>query len=233
MSPTTQCALHRRLGLVFCLFTLVASGSGIIHNLMSWTQPPPPRPAPAGQVDLARVVISPAAAAEALGADLSSSEVTSVVLREIGGDPWYQLYLAGQQVPRYVHAAEGRVDDRMDLIYGAEIASRYLGGVSVRYAETLEAFNREYIEIYRILPVHRFDADDEWGTRVYVSTMTGSAICHTDDHRQLQSNIFGLFHKFAFIRDKNLRNTLLTLTTSGIFLVALTGLILFARTRKI
>lgn len=226
MSPATQRILHRRLGLAFCLFTFVAAGSGIIHNVMSWTQPPPPRPAPAGDVDLSRVSLSPQAAQAALQTVAGPLKITMLALREIDGEPWYQFYVAGQLVPRYVSASDGRVDDQIDLVYGRQIASQFLGGIPVRHTDTLQAFNHEYIEIYRILPVHRFDADDGLGTRVYVSTMTGSVTRHTDHHRQLQANIFGLFHKFAFIRNKNIRNTVLTVTTSGIFLTALAGLLI-------
>lgn len=231
MKPTTKRKLHRRLGLVFCLFTLVASGSGIIHNVMSWTQPPPPRPAPAGTLEgLDSVRISPAEALDA--AKIFSADAASVTLRMIGNEPWYQIHPVDRTLPRYVRATDSLVEEAQDERYAEEIASRHLGGTAVRRTDYLTDFNREYIEIYRILPVYRFDADDGIGTRVYVSTLTGSVTRHTDNHRQLQSNIFGLFHKFNFIPDKNIRNTVLTITTSGIFLAALSGLFLFAATMR-
>lgn len=218
---------HRRLGLGFCFFTLLASGSGVIHNVMSWTQPPPPRPVPASVLNLAHITVPPAQAVAALSQDAAS--ITLLALREIGGEVYYQAYLQGQPVPRYISARDGQPDPQADERFAAEIASRHLGGLAVRKTDYLTAFNREYIEIYRILPVYRFDADDGKGTRVYVSTMTGTVTRHTDDRRQLDANIFSLFHKFAFIRDKNLRNTVLTVATSGIFLTALAGLALYIR----
>jgi hypothetical protein len=196
---------------------------------MSWTQAPPPKPVPSGFVDAARVAVTPAQAAAVLGAD--ASRITLLALREIAGAPWYQAFLARESVPRYISAETGQVEAESDIRFAAEIASRHLGGAEVRHTDTLTTFNREYIEIYRILPVHRFDADDGKGTRVYVSTMTGTVTRHTDDRRQLDANIFGLVHKFAFIRDKNLRNSLLSLTTSGIFLTALAGVALYFRPR--
>jgi hypothetical protein len=229
MKTSTLHHLHRRLGLAFCIFVLLASGSGIIHNVMSWTQPPPPKPIPSGRVDTSRVTIDPARAAAALGED--ATRITQLALREISGAPSYQAFLAGEAVPRYVSATTGLVDPGADERFAAEIASRYLGGLPVRKTDYLTEFNREYIEIYRILPVYRYDADDGLGTRVYVSTMTGTVTRHTDNHRQLDANIFGLVHKYAFIRDKNLRNGLLTLTTAGIFLTALAGVLLYFRRR--
>jgi len=219
--------LHRRLGLAFCFFVLLASGSGIIHNVMSWTQPPPPRPLPSGKIDSARITVPPAAALAALGAD--APPATLLAVREIGGTPHYQAFFQGDPVPRYVSAETGRPDPAADERFACEIALRHLCGQSVRRTDYLTAFNREYIEIYRILPVYRFDADDGKGTRVYVSTMTGTVTRHTDDRRQLDANIFGLFHKFNFIRNKNFRNTLLTLTTAGIFLTAGAGVLLYFR----
>jgi hypothetical protein len=229
MKSITLHHLHRRLGLAFCIFVLLASGSGIIHNVMSWTQPPPPKPIPSGRVDTSRVTIDPARAAAALGEN--ATRITQLALREISGAPSYQAFLAGEAVPRYVSATTGLVDPGADERFAAEIASRYLGGLPVRKTDYLTKFNREYIEIYRILPVYRYDADDGLGTRVYVSTMTGTVTRHTDNHRQLDANIFGLVHKYAFIRDKNLRNGLLTLTTTGIFLTALAGVLLYFRRR--
>jgi hypothetical protein len=79
--------------------------------------------------------------------------------------------------------------------------------------------------------VYRFDVDDGKGTRVYVSTMTGSVTRHTDDQRQLEANVFSNFHKLMFIKDKDLRDGLLTLMTLGIFLVAVLGIVLFFMTR--
>lgn len=220
--------LHRWIGLLFSFFVLMAAGSGIVHNYMTATQSAPPRPLPSGQIIPAEIQITPAQAATAAGLEA----VRSLVIREIGGAPYYQLFAEGQAKPLYVDAVTGLPDSEAESRYAAEIASRYLGGASVRTTDYLTSFNREYIEIFRILPVHRLDADDGLGTRLYVSTMTGSVTRHTDNRRQWAADVFGIFHKLAFIRDARIRNGLLTFTTSGVALTALTGLVLFLRTRK-
>lgn len=223
--------LHRRLGAIFCLFVLIASGSGVVHNLMSWTQPPPPRPGPRGAViPHGEVVLTPADAIRRLPDQFP--EPTAVNLRVIAGAPWYALSAPGMKAPAYVHAVTGEFNPGMDEVFAREIAARFLGREDLRKTDYLNAFNREYIEIYRILPVHRFDVEDGQGTRVYVSTLTESVTRHTDRHRQLQATLFSLFHKFAFIPDKGVRNTVLTVTTGGIFLTALAGLILLLPRRK-
>lgn len=217
-------AAHRRLGLAFSLFVFLAAGSGLLHNVMTWTQAPPPAPVPPGAPDWSRVVLTPAQAMEAAAVDPAG--VSAVSVRSVGGEPCYQC-LRGVEPPVYLRTDDGRVVPDGDIRHAAEIASRHLGGVEVRHASYLTAFDSEYIAIFRLLPVHRFDADDGRGTRVYVSTVTGSVARHTDDRRQFEADVFSYAHKFAFIRDKKTRDIVLTSTTAGIALAALSGIVLF------
>ncbi|NJK90729.1 MAG: PepSY domain-containing protein [Blastochloris sp.] len=221
--------LHRWLGLVFSLFVFLAAGSGVLHNIMSMTQKPPPKPGPSAAMDPSQLVVSPFMAAQMLP---TGSKLAAVSIREIGGEPWYQLYPSDGKPPVYVSASTGNKDETADERYAAQIASINLGGAEVKKTDYLTAFNDEYISIYRILPVYRFDAEDGKGTRVYVSTMTGSVTRATDDAKQFEANIFSNFHKFAFIPDKTLRNWVLTFTTAGIALVALLGVVLFLRSPR-
>jgi hypothetical protein len=223
--------LHRWTGLLFSLSVLLASGSGVLHNVMTRTQPPPPAAAPSGpSVDVSAVRVSLPAAVAALADEAPGVGVRAVNLRGIGGEPWYQIYLQDSPMPRYVSALDGRVDPSRDEAYAAEIAAGFLGGAAVSKTAYLTAFDSEYLNIFRILPVHRFDAGDGIATRVYVSTTTGSVTRHTDRRRQLEADLFTNFHKLGFIPDKNLRDLVLTVTTTGIFLVALLGVVLFLAT---
>ena len=165
---------------------------------------------------------------ERLGPDFG--RVGAINLRMIGGKPWYQIY-GPQPVPAYVSGVDGQVDPAMDAAYAAQIASSYLGGAAVRQTDYLTAFNHEYVNIFRILPVFRFDADDAAGTRVYVSTTTGTVTRHTDNKRQFEANVFFLFHKFGFIKDRDTRDAVLVSAMAGISLVALGGVALFFMTR--
>ena len=102
----------------------------------------------------------------------------------------------------------------------------------MRKAGYLTSFNREYINIFRVLPVYRFDMDDARHTRVYVSSTTGSVTRHTDDERQFEADIFTNFHKLGFIPNKDLRDLVLTALTFGAFVVSLLGIALFFLTRR-
>lgn len=230
MSPALLRRLHRWVGLACALTVLAATGSGILHVVMTWTQSPPPRPQPSAAIDTAAIRITPADAVARLGpADLA---VQSLSLRTIDGEPWYQILAAGSPVPRYVNALDGREDSAADQRYATEIASRQLGGAPMRHTRRLDSFDPEYISIFRILPVHRIDVADAKGTRLYVSTQTGAVARHTDDRRQLEANVFSNLHKYSFIRHKPTRDAVLVTVTALAFLASLAGIALFFATRR-
>ncbi len=220
---------HRWIGLIFSVSILMSSGSGVLHNVMARTQPPPPQARPGGHglaSDKIKVPVSEAL--EKLG--IVNRKIHAVSIRSIGLDPWYQVILEGGGKPLYVNAATGGAESGADEIYAAQIASDYLGGKPVKKTDYLTAFNQEYINIFRILPVYRFEAEDGRGTRVYVSTMTGSVTRYTDNQKQLEANIFTNVHKFGFISNRDLRDFFLTAVTVGSFIVSLAGIILFFMT---
>jgi hypothetical protein len=228
MKPSIRKA-HRWLGLIFSITILMSSGSGVIHTIMSRSQAPPPATRPSGDgIDLAAIRLS---AAEASSRIPGKPPISAINLRSIGGQPCYQLFTASSPAPIYVNAATGVVDPALDSVYAKEIASTFLGGKAVEKTDYLTRFNLEYIGIFRILPVYRFDANDGLGTRVYVSTITGSVTRLTDDQKQFEANLFTLIHKFGFIPNKDLRDWSLVIVTGGAFVLSLSGIVLFFLTR--
>jgi len=102
----------------------------------------------------------------------------------------------------------------------------------VQKTDYLTSFNNEYVNIFRVLPVYRFDSSDGEGTRVYVSTTTGSVTRFTNDKMQFEANLFMNFHKFAFIPNRMVRDITMVTVTGGASLVALAGVFLFFYTRR-
>ncbi len=229
MKPATLRRVHRWLGLVFSLSILMSTISGVLHTVMTRTQEPPPAARPSGgglQPD--SITCSVSEALSRLTAD--DGLVKAVNVRGIGGEPWYQIY-TNKGAPLYLSAKDGHADASQDEVYAREIASSFLGGADVRKSDFLTAFNREYINIFRILPVYRFDADDGKGTRVYVSTTTGSVTRHTDNRRQFEADVFSNLHKLSFIPDKTARDWILVGLTGAAASVAIFGVVLFFATR--
>ncbi len=191
---------------------------------MTYTQKPPPPARPSGAgLDVSRARLPVAEAVSRL----PQGDVQAVNLRSINGEPWYQVFTSSGDKPAYVSAVDGRVDPAQDELYAQQIASTFLGGVEVAKADFLTAFDQEYINIFRMLPVYRFNATDSLNTRVYVSTLTGSVTRHTDDKRQFEASIFTNFHKFGFIPNKLARDITLTTVTLGAFVVSILGIVLF------
>lgn len=221
---------HRWLGLLFSVTILMSAGSGVIHNVMTRTQAPPPSARPSGEgLDVSQIRMAVGEAVARLPE--AAQGISAVNVRSIGGQPWYQVYVKGGHAAQYVSAVDGRVDPSQDEAYASEIASGFLGGKKGRKTDFLTSFNTEYINIFRILPVYRFDLDDELNTRVYVSTTTGSVTRHTDDSRQFEARIFTNFHKLGFIPNKDVRDLVLTTLTFATCVVSLLGIVLFVITR--
>lgn len=220
--------LHRWIGLIFSISVLMASGSGVLHNVMTRTQAPPPPARPGGGgIQVEQIHVSTRQALSKLPSP--DAKIHAISIREIQGASWYQ-FLIEEEKPFYVNAESGAVNAQQDEVYAGQIAADYLGGKPVKKTDYLTVFNQEYISIFRILPVYRFDAEDDYGTRVYVSTMTGSVTRHTDNQKQFEANMFTNFHKLGFIKSKDLRDLILTTTTAGIFLLSLMGVALFFMT---
>lgn len=220
---------HRWLGLFFSLALLMSSSSGILHIIMTRSQSPPPAARPTGEgLKTESIQIQ---AHEATLKALSGQQATAINLRTIAGQPCYQIIGAHTAKPVYINANQGNLETTYDEIYAAEIAARFLGSNQLKQTDYLASYNREYIPIFRILPVYRFDMNDGLGTRVYVSTLTGSVTRHTDDAKQMEASLFSLLHKFVFIPNKNARDFILLGVTIGVFIASALGVILFFITR--
>ena len=86
MNPKTLRQLHRWLGLAFSLSALLASSSGVIHQVMTWTQDPPPKAIPTGpEIPLDSVRIPVAQAVQAVPAATNGNRVVN--LRIIAVEP--------------------------------------------------------------------------------------------------------------------------------------------------
>jgi len=217
--------LHRHIGLLFSVSILMSSGSGVIHVIMTRTQPPPPQARPSGPpIDPSLIKITPATA-------FPETHPIAINIRNISGQPHYQAMIPGRQGFTYINATTGSENPGGDATYAKEIAANFLSRDDFRQTDFLTAYNSEYINIFRILPVYRFDLDNGKGTRVYVSTATGSVTRHTDDQRQFEARIFTNFHKLGFIPNKDVRDWVLTILTTAAFVISILGIALFFLTR--
>ena len=231
LSPKLLRRAHRWLGLAFSLVVFASAGSGVLHTVMARNQSPPPPARPGGRpLDPARVLVPLREALARLPE--GARGVDAVNLRVLGATPHYQVYTRGAPRPAYIDAETGAVVEGRDEDYAAQIASDFLGGEPVTAAGYLTRFDREYVNIFRILPVYRFDVGDARHTRVYVSTTTGSVTRHTDDSRQFEADLFGAVHKWNFIRGRDARDAVLVTLMGGVMAASALGVALFLVTSR-
>jgi len=224
--------LHRWIALGFSLVVFASAGSGVIHIVMARTQAPPPKAGASGGeaavFDPGAWKLSPADAVKAS----QVAGVTGINLRIIGGEPWYVIRGKGKMA--YVNGADGRIGADEDALFAREIAARFLhcDRDEARQTAYLTAYTTEYINIFRLLPVYRFDRDDGKGTRVYVSTATESVTRATDDGKQFEANLFANVHKLMFLPNRDARDGALLFLMGGLLLASALGIALFFVTRS-
>lgn len=221
---------HRWHALAMSVIVITSAGSGLIHTWMSTHQAPPPATRPVEAVNLAGATLPPAQLPAHLPVD--AGQPVSASLRSLDGRPCWQVICSGRSAPLWLDAVTGQPDPGADERYAAGIAARAAGGHGVRQTAYLESYDSEYIAIFRLLPVYRFEVDDHYGTRLYVSTMTGSIARATDDRKQFEANVFSLFHKWTFIPWKGVRDWALIVAMASLILLATVGLVLFWTTRR-
>ncbi len=224
--------LHRWLGLLFGLYIISAAASGIAHNVMAVFFSPPPAARPDIPLDLSDVSLSPKEALQKLGTEGNRSAVIAVNIRSIDNRIWYQILQGDEQLPRYINAETGEIDQHIDEVYAAQIAQSFMPDIPLEKTNYLEDYDDEYINIFRLLSVYRFDFKEDRHTRVYVSTTTGSVALATNDQRQFVASFFSNFHKLNFIQNKLLKNAVLTILALGALIVCVYGLAMFAMIRS-
>jgi len=122
-------------------------------------------------LDLARVHLTPAEAAERASLDPSAGRA---VLLSIMGRPAYRF---GSGDTTTVFADTGDVLDELNLTQAKTIASRFagVGEDQVDYVATLTKVDQWTLVQSRQLPLHKFRVNDDSGTEVYVSPATAEA----------------------------------------------------------
>jgi hypothetical protein len=222
--------IHRWIGLICALSLMGSASSGILHTVMTYLQDPPPRAQPAAVLDISKIQHSPADLLKMAG--IGEQMVRSCSLCVIEGKNYYQIIGKDSPIPRYYDVETGKEDPNADQRYALEIARNLIPDGQLSYEKRLDTYDAEYIVIYRLLPVHLVRVADDKGTRLYVSTQTGSVARYTDNMKQFESNVFGRIHKWTFIKSKPLRDFLLTSFTLLSFVTAVLGIILFFKTRS-
>jgi uncharacterized iron-regulated membrane protein len=168
---------HRYLGIALSLLIVTWFASGIV---MMYAGGMPRLTAqlrldrlPA--LDLSRVRLTPSDAAEHAGADTTSGRV---VLLSVMDRPAYRF---GGGRTTTVFADSGEVLENVSLEQSRTIASRFmnLAEDKIHYVRTLTSEDQWTLGQGRQMPLHKFRADDESRSELYVAPRTGEVTVFT------------------------------------------------------
>ena len=165
---------HRWLGIAGCLLFIAWFFSGIV---MMYARMPvlldEERLARAAPLDLSRATIPPAQAAELVGLG-----VERIQAGMLGGRPVYRF---GGREQYIVYADTGDFFGGLERTRAEWAARRFAPGHQgpFRYDAYLTQADQWTIGLQRELPMHRFALDDDAGTELYVSDVTGDVVLRT------------------------------------------------------
>jgi hypothetical protein len=211
---------HRRLSLVAGVALLLWAASGLLHPLMSWTNPRPAAFAPPVGEPLQLPALAPSA--------LVAAEPAGILrLLEQGGRTLWQLASEDRQRLRYVDAHTGEELPDADRVRAVQLARHYSGLQSAPLAEVrhITHFDREYPSVNRLLPVWRVEFADERGLTAYVHTGEDRLASLTDRRKRLLLTLFQTVHTLDFLEGvEGLRLGLVLAAVGSVLATAMLGI---------
>ena len=185
---------HRWLGIAGCILFVAWFISGVV---MMYARMPgmaeEERLARAPALDLSRVTLSPAEAADKVGA--TPNEVHVGMLQ---GRPVYRF---GGRDQTIVFADTGDpFDGGLNRDGALAIARRYEPGYTgeFHYAAYVTEPDQWTLQARNQMPMHRFDLDDEADTHLYVSEITGDVVLRTTRAERFWGYLGPVFHWVYF-----------------------------------
>ncbi|WP_240433637.1 PepSY domain-containing protein [Solimonas sp. K1W22B-7] len=216
---------HRRLSLLAGVSLLLWASSGLLHPLMSWTNPRPAAMAPPVGEPL-DLPAQPPVLAEPAG--------ILRLLRQDGRVLWQRASSDRQQL-RYVDAASGEPVAGADRERAILLARHYTGLAVEPLASVVEVrhYDREYPAVNRLLPAWRVEFADARGLTAYVSTGEDRLASLTDRRKRLLLTLFQTVHTLDFLDGaEGLRLGLGLSAVGSVLAMAMLGIGLLLRLRR-
>ena len=226
---------HRYLGIVFSLLVVMWFASGI---LMIYTGGMP-RIDPQDRLEhlpplqISQIRITPAKAADAVGFDPAIGFEGRVTLLTVNGRPAYRFGGAAT-----VYADSGQQMDDLSVDQSKSVAASYLRlpQEKLRFAGTLTGVDQWTLGLNRLLPLHKFAADDGLGSELYVQPETGEVAMLTTRQSRIMAWLSTIPHWLYFTRLRDNQPVwyqIVVWTSTVVCVVAALGLILvFAQLRR-
>lgn len=223
---STLIKIHRRFawvaGIAFMLWAL----SGLLHIVISWTNPRP-------------VTFAPPALTVAAVPDetVITAQLARHGIERISGlrllPDGMQVSLPGQAERLYFDHDGHRIADA-DRTHAIALARNYTGleKAAVTHASLVTAFSDEYPYINRFLPVWKIGFDAPGNLTAFVETETDRLGTLNDDRKILLQSLFRNIHTWAWLEDaEGLRLVMIAVLVATIPLMAVFGVMMLSLLR--
>lgn len=217
-------ALHRTLGAALAVLVLMWTLTGILHPIMSATQPQPNKRMPPPQLlNLSQQL--------ALPDILSQQRIEKVAqVQAIQLSPEitaYRVLVPNSNEGLYFNSSTGALIEDGEQQDAERLATWYTGKTAnaIKHSDLVTAFDDDYPYVNRLLPVWRVEFKD--GLRAYVDPSQSRLATLSNDQKMWMARIFRLGHSWLWgqhawfgqsILMKAVLVGLMTLTLAGLFL---------------
>lgn len=221
--------LHRWLGLATAVALLLFACSGLIHPVMSRTQPQPQGFTPPAL----QLPASPLTLPQALDANAIEA-VRGATLIQAADRAAYRITLDNGTV-RYLDTAGGSELAGFEAQHAEALARHFSGerAAAVLDIQQVTTFDDDYLAVNRLLPVWRIRFDRTDGLTAYVDTEGQRLATLIDDRKRGLQTLFRALHTFSFMEQQPaLRKTLMVALLIASAVTAAAGLVMFVRLRR-
>ena len=183
-------SLHRSFGMVLGVLVLLWSLTGVLHPMMSATQPQPvKRIPPSQQLDLTHALAATDVLKQHQIAQFSALQVIELENQQIA----YRILQPNRKIAEYYDSQTSQ------LLTNAERLARWYTGLSrqeIVSSQIITAFSDDYPSVNRLLPVWRVDFQN--GLRAYVDPSQARLATLSNDQKMWMARIFRLGHTWTW-----------------------------------
>ncbi|MEC7120204.1 MAG: PepSY domain-containing protein, partial [Pseudomonadota bacterium] len=219
---------HRWIGLILCVPLLLWAVTGVLHPIMSATQPQPTKRMPPPQVlDLTVVRPLPAVLQQSGYQHITQAQVVQLSQNQLA----YRI--VDNQTIGYYAADTGQPLPQGEQQHLSRLVAWYTDRPvsTIQHIQRVDQFNDDYPSVNRILPVWRVDL--EHGLRAYLDPSQDRLVTLSNDPKYWMSRLFRLGHTWSWDEAQLPADRWLkTIVLLGGIGIAIVGLLLFIRLKN-
>lgn len=215
---------HRKVGLIFSVFTLMFSFSGGYHAISKLNKNKEDVTSISNSFNLNTFKN----VHNIFG--LSRKPILNFSIVKISGQNYFRILAKDgkKPTPHYVNTSTGELLEKGELVYAKELANQFSGNLAVMIDEVapIYKFNHEYGFINKRLPVIKVSYNTSGNPDFYVETSTGILAATITNAKRLEGFSFGFLHKFHFLDflGKTTRNCIAVLAALSLVVISITGI---------